>query len=170
MKEEKLFDFLKGLGIATKTLRHSPVFTVEEAQAVRHTQGQAMVGGHAKSLFLRDKKKRRALVVVREDHKVDLKSLAEQIGLGRVSFASPNSLLDMLGVTPGSVTPFALINAQQPKSEDPAISVILDKALLAQTPLWFHPLQNAATTSITPGDLIHFIKACGYEPKILEII
>jgi len=166
--EEKLFQFLDVLGIKTKNLRHDPVFTVAEAQAVRATHDITMTGGHAKTLFLRDKKKRRALVVVDENRQTNLKSLASQIGLGRVSFGSPDSLQSLLGVTPGSVTPFALVNAQTPEGSVPPLVVALDKSLMAQTPLWFHPLHNAATTAIAPDDLILFITSCGYEPLIVD--
>jgi len=167
--ENKLFSFLDTLGIETVTHRHTPVFTVEEAQAVRASTGTPMDGGHAKSLFLRDKKKRRALVIVEENRQTDLKSLAPLIGLGRVSFGSPNSLQNMLGVTPGSVTPFALVNAQNPESGVPPFVIALDKKLMAQTPLWFHPLHNNATTAIAPDDLIKFIEACGYKPRVIDL-
>ena len=167
--EDKLFTFLEALGIKTETHRHPPVFTVDEAQAIRTSMGKAMTGGHAKSLFLRDKKKRRALVVIDENRRLDLRSLAGKVGLSRVSFGSKNSLLEMLGVTPGSVTPFALVNALSQKGAEPTLIIALDKALLAQTPLWFHPLHNGATTAIKPNDLILFIKACGYTPLLIDL-
>jgi len=167
--EEKLFDFLSALGISTETYQHTPVFTVEEAQAARSTVPGGMAGGHAKSLFIRDKKKRRALVMVHEDRRVDLTSLAQLIGLNRVSFGSKNSLMDMLGVIPGSVTPFSLVNAQVKDGAAPQMIVALDKKLMAEDPLWFHPLHNAATTAIAGRDLINFIKACGYAPLVIDL-
>lgn len=167
--ETKLFAFLNKLGIKTETCRHAPVFTVEEAQAARASAADGMAGGHAKSLFIRDKKKRRALVMVSEDTRVNLKALAETLGLGRVSFGSATSLMDMLGVIPGSVTPFALVNAQVQANQEPSMIVALDKALMARSPLWFHPLHNAATTSISPDDLRLFITACGYTPIDVDL-
>ena len=167
--EDKLFLFLDALGIEIKTLRHEPVFTVAEAQAIRTANGLTMTGGHAKTLFLRDKKKRRALVVVNENRQTNLKSLAPKIGLSRVSFGSPNSLLSLLGVTPGSVTPFALVNAQTSEGSAPPMVVALDRSLMVQTTLWFHPLHNAATTAIAANDLILFIRACGYEPLLVDM-
>jgi Ala-tRNA(Pro) deacylase len=166
--EAKLFSFLDELGIETTTVRHAPVFTVEEAQIARASTG-GMAGGHAKSLFIRDKKKRRALVMVEENTRVDLKSLAPKVALSRVSFGSSDSLKSMLGVIPGSVTPFALVNAQVAKGSDPTITVALDKNLMAKSPLWFHPLHNAATTAISPDDLRTFIQACGYEPIEVDL-
>lgn len=167
--EAKLLAFLETLGIESTTHHHTPVFTVEEAQAARISAEGGMAGGHAKSLFIRDKKKRRALVMVDEDRRVDLKALAGKIGLGRVSFGSADSLKDMLGVIPGSVTPFALINAQVAEGEEPPMIIALDKALMQKAPLWFHPLHNAATTSIKPIDLTRFIKACGYSPITVDL-
>ena len=167
--EAKLLAFLEGLGIESTTCHHAPVFTVDEAQAARIGAEGGMAGGHAKSLFIRDKKKRRALVMVDEDRRVDLKALAGKIGLGRVSFGSADSLKDMLGVIPGSVTPFALINAQVDEGAEPPLIVALDKVLMEKSPLWFHPLHNAATSSITPADLVRFIKACGYVPITVDL-
>jgi len=162
--EAKLFAFLEALNIETQTHRHTPVFTVEEAQAARAGAG-GMPGGHAKSLFIRDKKKRHALVMVHEDRRVNLKALATKIGLGRVSFGSADSLREMLGVIPGSVTPFALVNAQASSANgEPPMIVALDEKLMVENPLWFHPLHNAATTSVAPAGLIAFIEACGYKP------
>ena len=167
--ENMLFGFLSTLDIQTTTHRHTPVFTVSEAQALRATSSIAMDGGHAKTLFLRDKRKQRALVVVDENRQTNLKLLAPKIGLGRVSFGTPDSLQSLLGVTPGSVTPFSLVNAQVPEGSAPPLVVALDKSLMAQTCLWFHPLHNAATTAIAPDDLMLFIKACGYEPLVINM-
>lgn len=167
--EAKLFGFLATLGIKTETCRHSAVFTVEAAQAHRRTAGNTMPGGHAKSLYVRDNKKRRALVMIEEDRRVDLKSLAKKIGLKRISFGSSDSLQDMLGVSPGSVTPFALVNAPVPTNDTPGLAIAIDSTLMNRRLLWFHPLHNEATTSITPDDLIKFIEACGYEPIIVDL-
>jgi len=165
--EASLFTFLAELGIKIQTYRHAPVFTVEEAKSIRVGNRGLLSGGHAKSLFVRDKKKRRALVMVDENRRVDLKALASKIELARLSFGSADSLKSMLGVVPGSVTPFALINARAPKDTNAPLVVALDKNLMAHPLLFFHPLHNAATTAITPVDLCVFIKACGYIP--LEI-
>jgi Ala-tRNA(Pro) deacylase len=158
--EADLFAFLDQLGIETRTIRHPPVFTVEEARAVR---GQ-LPGGHCKSLFLKDKKGRLWLAVVDEDRAVDLKELSRIIGAARLSFGTETLLLEVLGVTPGSVTPFALIN-----DPDHRVTVILDEAMLKLSPLHYHPLDNRATTAIAPGDLVAFIRACGHETLTVAI-
>ncbi len=165
--EEDLFEFLDSLGIKTETYRHAPVFTVEEAQAERAHMPTG--GGHSKNLFVRDKKKRQALVVVDEDRRVDLKALSGALGMGRLSFGSADRLLETLGVIPGSVTPFALVNARVEDGAEPQLLVALDSAMMAKSPLYYHPLHNAATTAITPGDLVRFIRACGYEPLVVDL-
>ena len=103
---EQLIAYLDGLGIETTTHSHPPVFTVEEAQALRGT----LPGGHCKNLFLKDKKGRLWLVVALEDSAVDLKTLDKRIGSARLSFGNGDLLREVLGVRPGSVTPFAVIN------------------------------------------------------------
>lgn len=157
---DDLFARLAALGIATETKWHAPVFTVDEAQAAR---GE-MPGVHCKCLFLRDKKNALWLVVAEENIRVDLKALAKQLGADRFSFASPALLMRHLGVEPGTVTPFALINDTQR-----AVRVALDKAMLAGGALHYHPLTNAATTRIAAADLLRFIAECGHEPEIVEL-
>ena len=147
-------------GIETRTIRHPPVFTVEEARAVR---GQ-LPGGHCKSLFMKDKKGRLWLAVVDEDRRVDLKELARVIGAARLSFGTETLLYEVLGVTPGSVTPFALINDPEHR-----VTVLLDQDMLTHSPLHYHPLDNRATTAIAPEDLVAFIRACGHESQTVAI-
>jgi Ala-tRNA(Pro) deacylase len=160
--EIQLIEFLNKLDIAHETYRHPPVFTVEEAQQHR---AHMPVGGHSKNLFIRDKKKQYALIIAEENQPINLKKLAETIGLGRVSFAHSERLQAYLGVSPGSVTPFALLNAfTQPAPDQPPIKVVLDAALMRQPLVYFHPLHNAATTAIKPIDLERFISACGFKP------
>ena len=157
---EDLFARLESLGIPTKTVWHAPVFTVEEAQAAR---GE-MPGVHCKCLFLRDKKGALWLVAAQENTRVDLKALAARLGADRFSFASPERLMTHLGVEPGMVTPFALMN-----DADCAVRVALDAAMMAGGVLHFHPLTNAATMRIAAADVLKFIRACGHEPEIVPL-
>lgn len=157
---QRLFDRLRALSIETRTVEHPPVFTVAESQAMRG----ALPGGHCKSLFLRDKKGRHFLVVALEDRTVDLKALRTPLGAGNLSFASAERLWSTLGVIPGAVTPFALINAPA----DADLTVALDLGMLAHDPLNYHPLTNDATTAIAPPDLVHFIRRCGREPVAID--
>ena len=156
-----LFAFLDQLGIAHETVSHPPVFTVEEARALR---GQ-IAGGHSKNLFLRDKKAELFLVVALEHTPIDLKELARRLDArGRFSFGSPELMRETLGVEPGSVTPFGLINDRAGR-----IQVVLDAEMMAISPLNYHPLVNTMTTRIESADLLRFIRATGHEPRIEKL-
>lgn len=157
--ESDLFERLQSLGIESTTHRHPAVFTVEESRLLR---GQ-LPGAHCKSLFLKDKKDQLWLVVALEDRPVDLKTLPKNIGAARLSFGKPELLLEVLGVVPGSVTPFALINDRQTR-----VRVVLDKGMLDHELLNYHPLTNTATTAISAADLVRFIRSCGHDPVILD--
>jgi Ala-tRNA(Pro) deacylase len=155
---DELFAYLDSLGIAHKTVTHPAVFTVEEARALR---GQ-VAGGHTKNLFLRDKKDVPYLVVAAEDAVIELRSLHRLLGAtGRFSFGSPALLRELLGVEPGSVTPFAAINDKAHR-----VTVVLDAAMMANAVLNFHPLANTGTTTIAREGLIRFLEATGHPPRI----
>ena len=158
---DELFAYLDALGIAYQTVTHLPVFTVEEARALR---GDA-VGGHTKNLFLRDKKGALYLVVAPEDAAIELKSLHRLLGAsGRFSFGSAELMRELLGVEPGSVTPFAVINDKAGR-----VTVILDAAMMAHDVLNFHPLVNTGTTTISREGLLKFLEATGHHPRIEAI-
>jgi Ala-tRNA(Pro) deacylase len=157
---EDLFARLEALGIQVTTQRHDPVFTVEEAKALRG----ALPGGHSKNLFVRNKKGRMWLVVAEEDREIDLKTLGEKIGAGRLSFGSADRLMSHLGVVPGAVTPFALINDREGQ-----VQPVLDAEMMRHEVLNFHPLDNAMTTAIARQDLVRFIEACGHSPEIVDL-
>jgi Ala-tRNA(Pro) deacylase len=99
-----------------------------------------------------------------EDAVINLKEAPQKIGSKRLSFGKPDLLMEVLGVEPGSVTPFGLINDRNAR-----INVILDQAMMNQTPLNYHPLKNDATTAISPDDLVTFIKSCGHAPRIVAV-
>ncbi|MDR3420977.1 MAG: prolyl-tRNA synthetase associated domain-containing protein [Xanthobacteraceae bacterium] len=155
---DELFAYLHSLGIAHRTVRHPPVFTVEEARALRGK----IAGGHTKNLFLRDKKGALFLVVAPEDATIELKSLHRLLGAsGRFSFGSAELMRETLGVEPGSVTPFAVINDKAAR-----VTVILDAAMMGQETLNFHPLVNTGTTTIPREGLLKFLEATGHRPRI----
>ncbi|MDQ0317077.1 prolyl-tRNA synthetase associated domain-containing protein [Amorphus orientalis] len=156
-----LLDRLSQLGIDTTTTDHPAVFTVGESEEL-HDQ---IPGGHSKNLFLKDKKDRVFLVTVLADATVDLKKIHTLIGAqGRVSFGKPDLLMELLGVEPGSVTPFGIVNDREGR-----VSVILDAALMAHDVVNFHPLENTATTSIASQDMVRFLTEEGHPPKILAV-
>ncbi len=154
----ELFAFLDRLGIPHSTVSHPPLFTVEQSRALRGT----IPGGHTKNLFLKDKRGAYYLVVATEDAVIDLKSLHRRLGAsGRFSFGSATALQELLGVEPGSVTPFAVVNDAGAK-----VAVVLDAAMLAHERLNYHPLVNTMTTSISRAGLLGFLEACGHPPRI----
>jgi Ala-tRNA(Pro) deacylase len=155
-----LFARLEELGIRTTTVEHAPMFTVEQSASLH----ESLPGAHTKNLFLVDKEGRMVLVVAKDDTRVDLKSLAGRLGLGRFSFGKVELLEAVLGVPPGSVTPFGLIN---PTAY--AVIVVVDGALMGFAEVNCHPLGNSATTRLLTHDLIAFIKACGHEPTVLPL-
>ncbi len=157
---DQLFARLDRLGIPHRTYHHPPVFTVAEAAALRGN----LPGGHCKSLVLTDKKGGLWLLVALEERRIDLKRLAAALGAPRFSFGSGELLHAVLGVRPGSVTPFALANDKAHQ-----VTVVLDGAMLDHDPLNYHPLENDKTTAIAPRDLLRFIADCGHRPRILDL-
>lgn len=156
-----LMAFLENLGIETRTYEHPPLFTVEESQGLR---GQ-IPGGHTKNLFVKDKKDNVFLLTVGEDAQVDLKTIHTRIGgSGRVSFGKPELLMELLGVAPGSVTIFGLINDTGGR-----VTAFLDAGLMENDTVNAHPLTNEATTSIARGDLIRFVEATGHVANVLKL-
>jgi Ala-tRNA(Pro) deacylase len=158
---DQLFATLDALGIAYQTVEHPPLFTVEQSRQLR---GQ-IPGGHTKNLFLRDKKGSIFLVVALEDASIDLKGLHRKLGAsGRFSFGSAELLREVLGVEPGSVSPFGVIN-----DEAGRVTVVLDEAMMQHEVLNYHPLQNTMTTAIGRDDLLRFLRATGHEPRIEQV-
>lgn len=155
-----LFARLDALGIAHTTHRHPPVFTVEESKDLRGV----LPGSHVKNLFLRDKKKRIWLVTALEERQIDLKALRKRLGAsGSLSFGSADLLMEVLGVTPGAVTPFGVIN-----DRDGRAAMVLDAGVLEAGPVNAHPLQNDMTTALAPGDLLKFLEAENHPPEVID--
>ncbi|MBZ5557847.1 MAG: prolyl-tRNA synthetase associated domain-containing protein [Acidobacteriia bacterium] len=152
-QEQSVQERLQALGITFERHEHPPVATVEEAE-----QHWAGIGAtHCKNLFLRNQKgNRHYLVIIVHSKKADLRAVAGQIGDGKLSFASPERLMMHLGVTPGSVSPFGLIN-----DRDHAVRVVLDRDLKSATRLSFHPNINTVTLTIAAADFAKFLESCG---------
>ncbi len=159
-RREDLFAFFDAHGLSHQTVDHPPVFTVAESDAIK----TGLPGGHTKNLFLKDKKG--ALLLISAEHatEVALKTIHRRLGCGRLSFGRAELLEAALGVTPGSVTAFALIN-------DPGrrVRFILDDALMAHATVNFHPLSNDATTAMPREDFLAFLRALGREPEIMDL-
>lgn len=157
-----LFARLDTLQIAHRTVEHPPIFTVDEGRDLK----ASMPGGHSKNLFLKDKKDRLFLAVCHCGTAVDLVGYGKIAGAkGRLSFGKPALMTATLGVIPGAVTPFALIN----ESAVALAEVAVDDALMRWERVWFHPLENTASTAVSPAGLLAFIRACGFEPRLLDL-
>ena len=158
---EDLFRFLDDLGIAHQTKQHAPVFTVAESVSLR----DEIPGGHTKNLFVKDKKDNYFLLTVEEHATVDLKTVHTLIGASsKVSFGKPEKLMEYLGVIPGAVTAFGVIN-----DHAKAVRLVLDADLMAEEIVNCHPLTNDATTSIASRDLLRFAEATGHTPLVLKV-
>ncbi len=158
---DQLFAALDALGIKHSTIKHPPLFTVEQSRALR---GE-IPGGHTKNLFLRDKKHALYLVVAEEDAEIELKGLHRLLGAaGRFSFGSADLLREVWGVEPGAVTPFGAINDQEAR-----VTVVLDARMMEHDILNFHPLMNVMTTAIRRDDLVKFLSWTGHEPRIERV-
>ena len=156
---EALLAYFDALGLHHTTYDHPPIFTVEEGRDLKTD----MPGGHSKNLFLKDKKGEILLISALQSSEIPLKSLHKALGCGRLSFGKADLLEDCLGVAPGSVTAYAIIN-------DPGqrVRFILDADLMTHSLVNFHPLKNDATTAMSPDDLIRFVKALGRTPEIID--
>ena len=153
-----MFDRLGGLRYST--VEHPPFFTVAEGRPWH----DKIPGLHGKNLFLKDRKGGIWLVVMPADKRAHLGRLEKVLDAPRFSFARPDLLQDLLALTPGSVTPFGLINDTQRR-----VTVILDEEILDSEWVNFHPLHNAASTTLRSSDLLRFIRALGYEPTIVRL-
>ena len=147
------------LGIETITYEHRPVFTVGEGEDFK----KLIPGGHTKNLFLKDKKDKIWLVTALDETQIDLKKLPARINGARLSFGNPQLMQEVLGVTPGSVTPLALLNDMQKR-----VTPVLDHRLLEHNVISCHPLRNDRTTVLKPQDLVKFMKNLGYDPLIVD--
>ena len=157
VREAAVYEKFRALGIVCKTLMHRPVFTVEDSSDVY----AILLGAHTKNLFLKDQKGGLWLVCLLCDTRLDLKALAKALGAPRFSFGSPELLIEILGIVPGAVNPFAIINDTGGK-----VRVVLDEAMLKIDPVNFHPMRNDRTTAIAPEDLIVYLTACGHPPIV----
>ena len=158
-QRKALFETLDRLGISHTTHEHKAVFTVEESADIKAN----LPGGHTKNLFLKDKSGELFLISCIGDTQVPVNKLHREFGCKRLSFGKPDLLLEHLGVLPGSVTFFAIMN-----DKDQKVRLILDKALFDHEIVNFHPMQNTATTAIAADDLVTFAKAVDHDPVIVD--
>ena len=155
--QEKLFDFLRLHTIAAETIEHAPARTVED------TKGLSLPHTVCKNLFLKDRRKKLWLLVALPDTKIQLKKLAKEIDAPELRFAQPELLKEVLGVEPGAVSLFGILN-----DTDKRVTILIDKRIFTYKTIGFHPYVHNKTTFIKTMDIYPFIKACGFSYKEIE--
>jgi Ala-tRNA(Pro) deacylase len=160
-QEQQVADRLQALGLSYERFEHPPVNTAEEGD--RHWVGIDAV--YCKNLFLRNQKDtRHYLLVVLHSKRVNLRAVADQIGDGKLSFASPERLMAYFGVTPGSVSPMGLINDRERH-----VQVFLDRDLRAASRISFHPNINTVTIAMAYRDFERFLADCGHSVRYVDV-
>lgn len=162
MTPEQLYAMLDARRIHYKVMRHKPIFTVEEARSLRSKDESD--DGQVKNLFLKNKKGRMWLLTLHESRKIELNDVAQALGARRFSFCSAERLMRCLGVLPGAVSPFALLN-----DRDSEVQFYLDETLMSHDLMHVHPLDNSATVCIARNDLIRFLESHGHPCRLLPI-
>lgn len=158
---QSLLAYLEKSNFDTTTFDHPALFTVEDS---RNLRGE-IEGGHTKNLFLKDKKGNYFLLTAQEDTEVNLKTLHKLLGgSSRFSFGKAEMMEEYLGVTPGAVTAFGIINDREGN-----VTFAIDQRLLEHEKINCHPLVNTATTTILSNDLLSFAKACNHPPMVVDL-
>ncbi len=153
LEVQNLLTLLDEKKIPYKLYEHEAFYTVEESSKLKYEMN--MQGAHTKNLFLRDKKRNFFLISCLDNQEVDLKEIKQLISCqGNLSFGSPEYLYDKLGVKPGSVSPYALVN-----NEDKDVNFYLDKGITEHQMCNFHPLENTKTIQVLTKDFLNFIKS-----------
>jgi Ala-tRNA(Pro) deacylase len=157
--EANLFEKLDALGILHETREHPPIFTVEQSKGFKAD----WPGGHTKNLFLKDKAGQFVLICALGHTSVRLNKLHKILETKRLSFGAEDALWEHLGVRPGSVTLFSILNDTEGK-----VRLVLDKALFGPERVWFHPLRNTASTAIASKDILRFCEAADHSPAVID--
>ncbi len=148
MKKSDLLDILREKNIDFQVHEHKPLYTVEDSEKLRGK----IDGSHTKNLFLKNKKNEFFLFTCNERAKIDLKQFSKSIDAKNLSFANENYLEKYLGIKPGSVSPYALLNDKKNN-----VSFYLDENLEKSEKINFHPLINDTTITMKTSDFINFI-------------
>ena len=158
-KKQICLSALTEMGIAYQNHDHAPVFTVEEGRDIK----ARLPGGHTKNLFLKSKDGQFVLVCALGDTAVSVNQLHKQLGTKRLSFGKAEDMERLLGVTPGSVSLFGIMN-----DTGGEVRLVIDAALAACDVVNFHPLLNDATTAISSADMIKFAEATHHAPTVID--
>lgn len=158
--QAELYALLEANGIAYAHHTHPPLFTVEESRVLR---GE-LPGGHVKNMFMKDKKGAIWLATCLEHRQIRIRDLEKEVGAKGLSFGKPELLWEVLGVLPGAVTPFGLLNDRAAQR----VNVALDIQMLEHDPLNFHPLHNEATTAVSTAGFLDFLSLTGHAPAMVD--
>lgn len=156
---DDLFAYLDSLGIAHQTTWHEAMFTVDQSAALKAD----MPGAHTKNLFLKSADGELVLIAAEAHNQLKLNQLNRKIGTKRLSFGAPDLMTEVLGVTPGSVTAFALMNDRPAR-----VRFLVDAILAGSDIVNFHPLTNTGTTAISQADFRRFVDATGHGFEIVD--
>ncbi len=162
--EARLMSFFGEIGVSTKRFAHPPLFRVEDSRAFRDSTPELKVGAHTKNLFLKERKGGLWLAVCLEHRRIRIPDLSKALGAKRFSFGSADLLQETLGVRPGAVSPFTLLNDRIAQN----VKLALDAQMMEAEILNFHPLHNHATLAISNNDTRKFFSACGHDPVIVD--
>jgi Ala-tRNA(Pro) deacylase len=159
--DPRLYDILEKLGIAFEYHEHPAVATIEEARKY----WADIEATHCKNLFFRNHKgDRHYLVIIEHSQNLQIHDLEQRLKQGKLSFASDQRMMKYLGLTPGSVTPFGLINDREHH-----VHVFIDEILQSAKKLSFHPCINTASIVIKYDDLLRFFKFTGNPFEFLKL-
>ncbi|MFP4097386.1 MAG: prolyl-tRNA synthetase associated domain-containing protein [Alphaproteobacteria bacterium] len=158
--KDDLLAYLDNLGIEYRLYEHEPIFTVEQGEPLKKT----ILGMHCRNLFLRDKKKNMFLITAANETRLDLKKLSDLLPSARLSFASPVRLYENLGIMPGAVNPFCIMNDKKG-----TIRMILDSTMMDVEIVNYHPMDNAWTIGMSPDDLLAFLDSTGHDYEVLDL-
>jgi Ala-tRNA(Pro) deacylase len=153
------FAYLDALGIAHSTVWHEPLFTVDQSAGLK----AQMPGAHTKNLFLKDGEGQLVLIAAEAHGSLKLNQLHKLIGTKRLSFGPAELMTEVLGVVPGSVTAFALMNDREGR-----VRFLVDAVLAAAETVNFHPLVNTGTTAISQADFRRFVEATGHGFEVVD--
>ena len=160
-RQQRVFDFFKTHDIEYTTYSHPEAPTIEIAKQYWHDDGSK----HCKNLFFRNHKgNRHYLVVLDCERDLDIHDLEKRLHQGKLSFASPQRMEKYLGLTPGSVSPFGLIN-----DTDNHVHLFLDKNLQNEASLSFHPNDNHATVVISQEEFMRYLSIVGNSYEFIEM-
>lgn len=153
MNKEDVYCLLRQCGIRHEITEHTAVYNMAELAEIEIPYPEA----DAKNLFVRDDKKRNYyLITVKGDKRVDLKEFRRMHGTRPLSFASADDLMAIMGLIPGTVTPFGILN-----DDEHRVTLYLDSEFLTDDLIGVHPNDNTATVWLRATDLISVIEQHG---------